>query len=294
MTMRRPAAPPARHGLSTSLLDELTTITVDPAYVEVAARRAQTGTHEPPGGRSALFAVAVGALGLLVVVAARDTQQRAPAVATTRSRLVQQIESLVDRTDAESVQVDRLRQDWRAQLSRTRHVTGDGALVEERLRAVEREVGLAAVRGPGVVVRLTDAPSADPSVGQRSADGRVQDRDIQDVVNALWAAGAEAVAVNGQRVGPLTAVRQAGEAVLVDYRPVASPYDVSAVGDSAALERSFASSVAAGRFRGWVERYGLGFTVSRSERLDLPAVGTLRVRAANPASTPPATTGPSS
>jgi uncharacterized protein YlxW (UPF0749 family) len=294
MTPRRRApqpAPPARNALSTSLLDELTTITVDPAYVEVAARRAQTRTNEPHGGRSAVFAVAVAALGLLVVVAARDTRQRAPAVATTRERLVQQIEALVDRTDAESAEVDLLRLEWRSALSRTKDVSGDGAAVTERLRAVEQEVGVAAVTGPGVVVRLTDAPAAERA-GATEADGRIQDRDLQDVVNALWAAGAEAVAVNRQRVGPLTAIRQAGDAVLVDYRPVASPYDVSAVGDAEALERSFTSSAAAGRFRGWVERYGLGFTVSRSGRLDLPAVSTLRVRAATPDTSGP--TGPGS
>jgi uncharacterized protein YlxW (UPF0749 family) len=236
----------------------------------------------------------VAALGVLIVVAARDTRQQAPAAATTRSRLVQQIESLVDRTDAESREVDRLRQEWRAELSRTRHVTGDGAAADERLRALELEVGVAAVRGPGLVVRLTDAPAADGSAGRADPDGRIQDRDIQDVVNALWAAGAEAVAVNQQRVGPLTAIRQAGDAVLVDYRPVASPYDVTAVGNADALERNFASSEVASGFRGWVERYGLGFTVSRSSRLDLPAVSTLRVRAATPDSRSPATTGPGS
>jgi uncharacterized protein YlxW (UPF0749 family) len=239
-----------------------------------------------------VFAVAVAALGLLVVVAARDTRQRAPAVATTRERLVQQIEALVDRTDVESAEVDLLRLEWRSALSRTKDVSGDGAAVTERLRAIEQEVGVAAVTGPGVVVRLTDAPAAERGAGATAADGRIQDRDLQDVVNALWAAGAEAVAVNRQRVGPLTAIRQAGDAVLVDYRPVASPYDVSAVGDAEALERSFTSSAAASRFRGWVERYGLGFTVSRSERLELPAVSTLRVRAATPDTSGP--TGPGS
>ena len=61
--------------------------------------------------------------------------------------------------------------------------------------------------------------------------GRVQDGDLQLVVNALWAAGAEAVSINGQRLGPTTAIRFAGEAVLVDFRPVTSPYEISAIGD---------------------------------------------------------------
>ena len=59
----------------------------------------------------------------------------------------------------------------------------------------------------------------------------MRDDDLQLVVNALWAAGAEAISINGQRLGPTTAIRFAGEAVLVDFRPVTNPYEISAIGD---------------------------------------------------------------
>ena len=58
------------------------------------------------------------------------------------------------------------------------------------------------------------------------------------MVNALWAAGAEAISINGQRLGPTTAIRFAGEAVLVDFRPVTNPYEISAIGDPDTLPAS--------------------------------------------------------
>ena len=91
---------------------------------------------------------------------------------------------------------------------------------------VDERLGLASgtlpVEGPGLVVRLDDAPPddavEDPLRGGTPVDGRVQDRDLQDLVNGLWAAGAEAISINDVRLTALTAIRSAGDAVLVDFR----------------------------------------------------------------------------
>jgi hypothetical protein len=64
----------------------------------------------------------------------------------------------------------------------------------------------------------------------------ISDRNLQDLVNALWAAGAEAVDVNGQRLTALTAIRSAGEAVLVDFRPLSPAVRRAGVGDAADLQ----------------------------------------------------------
>ena len=79
-------------------------------------------------------------------------------------------------------------------------------------------------------VTLDDAATAAGRRPTRALD-RVLDRDLQSVVNGLWAAGAEAVAVNGQRLTALSAIRSAGDAILVDYRPLTRPYVVVAIGD---------------------------------------------------------------
>ena len=85
------------------------------------------------------------------------------------------------------------------------------------------------VSGPGITVTLTDRS------GPGKGSGAVRDQDVAMVVNALWAAGAEAISVNGQRIGPDTFVRTAGSAILVNVTPVSSPYEVVAIGDSNAL-----------------------------------------------------------
>ena len=69
-----------------------------------------------------------------------------------------------------------------------------------------------------------------------SDTGRVRDRDMQRVVNGLWESGAEAISVNGQRLTALSAIRAAGDAILVDNKPLVPPYTVLAVGDGQAAE----------------------------------------------------------
>jgi uncharacterized protein YlxW (UPF0749 family) len=274
--------------LSTSLLVDVTTISVDPAYVEAAARRASAG--EEPGRSSrggALFVAVVVLLGLLVGAAARQTRLRAPELARTRALLVERIEDLAEQTDDDGRRLDRLRRELASVRDQHLDATDTGRELSERLGRLEQEVGAVAVNGPGIVVRLSDAPVQE---GRRRPEDapRVQDRDVQDVVNALWAAGAEAVSVNGQRIGPLTAIRQAGDAILVDYRPVSSPYDVSAIGDANTIEPAFAGSAIAQVFR-TPEMNWLGFSVRRAKRLELPAAGGSRVAIAQPSrQAPPA------
>ncbi|WP_291450710.1 DUF881 domain-containing protein, partial [Actinomyces sp. ICM47] len=95
--------------------------------------------------------------------------------------------------------------------------------------ALALATGSSAVSGPGITVTLTDRATP----GKRS--GAVRDQDLAMVVNAMWGAGAEAVSINGQRIGPTTFVRTAGSVILVNITPVSSPYVVSAIGDSNAL-----------------------------------------------------------
>jgi uncharacterized protein YlxW (UPF0749 family) len=140
------------------------------------------------------------------------------------------------------------------------------ALDLEQLRAA---TGLSAVRGPGIVIELADSARTPRSLAEES-DLRIQDLDIQLVANALWRSGAEAVAVNGHRLVSTTAIRRAGSQILVNLRPVASPYRVAAIGDPEALGRGLASSDLAEQFAVWEEVYGLGFGVRIQEDVTLP------------------------
>jgi uncharacterized protein YlxW (UPF0749 family) len=158
------------------------------------------------------------------------------------------------------------------------------AVVEET-EALRGPAGMAGAHGPGVVVELADSPRT-PSSRAESADFRIQDVDIQLVVNTLWNAGAEVVAVNGRRIVATTAIRQAGGTVLVNYRAVASPYQVVAIGDADALHDRMTRSEVAERFGVWTEIYGLRFSVHRVGDASVPALsGVSELGWASPAGT---------
>ena len=110
--------------------------------------------------------------------------------------------------------------------------------------------------------------------------GRVQDGDLQLVVNALWAAGAEAISINGQRLGPTTAIRFAGEAVLVDFRPVTNPYEISAIGDPDSLSAEFLASPEVGARAVISQTFGLRFEYAEEEELSVPAASVPELRSA--------------
>jgi uncharacterized protein YlxW (UPF0749 family) len=169
-------------------------------------------------------------------VASRGQTQQ---VASERQGLV----ALADRARAQVAVLDAQVQQLDADVSRLQDTAlANEALGGQRQQQLESLAVTAAtipVTGPGARVVVDDAPDT----GTGSDDlGRVLDVDLQQVVNGLWQAGAEAVTVNGQRVGPLTAIRSAEQVVLVNYTPVTPPYEVDAIGDPRTLPTAFLRS----------------------------------------------------
>jgi uncharacterized protein YlxW (UPF0749 family) len=148
-----------------------------------------------------------------------------------------------------------------------------------RLRELAAVAGVGRVRGDGVVVRVADGPvETDAVTGAGGVDlGRVLDRDLQDIVNALFAGGAEAVAINGQRLTSTSTIRAAGSAILVDFKPVTGPYEVAAIGPGD-LARRFDASGAARLLRQVSAEHGLSLQVRRVRDLTLPAASEPRLR----------------
>jgi uncharacterized protein YlxW (UPF0749 family) len=150
----------------------------------------------------------------------------------------------------------------------------------QRLLANLDRLSLAAastpVTGPGLSVTVTDpglAPNLSDVSKQRVAGSRqiILDRDLQLVVNSLWASGAEAISVGGVRIGPNVTIRQAGGAILVDNNPISSPYPVLAVGPPHAMQDVFDDSPGLRRLRLLERSYGVGVDVSARDGLTLPA-----------------------
>ena len=262
---------------SMSLLVDIATQAVDPGYAAAAARRAEAG---PAGERNSppwLAVVGVLVATLLVVIAGVQAHRHAPSASRTRDALVRQVHAQSRNIDGLQTRLDRLRARTAGLRDAGLASSAAGQRLAGRLDAEEVASGAAAVTGPGLRVTLDDA-----------ADGRnrVLDRDLQATVNALWAAGAEAVAVDGQRMTAQTALRQAGDAILVNFEPVSAPYAVVAIGDPVGLETRFGSSRTASRLHAYIQLYGLRFDYARAATLTLPPAPGLALRYATVASTP--------
>jgi uncharacterized protein YlxW (UPF0749 family) len=262
------------------LLRNLVEDSLDEGYARAAARRAAG----EPASRSAVLVLSIGLLlvGLLLATAFAQTRQRAGSAAEARDALVAEVEQRSAANDKAQAQLDRQRASVQRAQRQVLALSGAGTELADRLARLEAATGAAPVTGPGMVVRLTDAAGdgSGSDVDPRTdvdTDGRVTDRDLQTVVNEIWAAGAEAVAVNGQRLTALSAIRSAGDAVLVDFRPLTPPYEIEAVGDPKKLRETFVGGFG-GSYLQVLQGYGITYAVEDSDRLQLAASAGVRLR----------------
>lgn len=133
---------------------------------------------------------------------------------------------------------------------------------ESRLKGL---VGATTLKGPGAAVSVAVAENA-------STKSRVSDEDIWRVVNELLSAGAEGIAVNGQRLGPLTPIRNVGNRIMVGQTLISAPVEVAAIGDPKVLE---AAILLRGGVSEVLARWGLKVTVRQVESVELPPLKSL-------------------
>jgi uncharacterized protein YlxW (UPF0749 family) len=135
--------------------------------------------------------------------------------------------------------------------------------------------GLEAVTGPGLTVRLDDAPNTDSGslpAGAGVDDVVVHQQDVQAVVNALWAGGAEAMTIMGQRVIGTTAVRCVGNTLYLHGREYSPPFTIKVIGDRNLMRASLNQSPGVQAFQDAAIRWGLGYAVTDAgSKLSLPA-----------------------
>jgi uncharacterized protein YlxW (UPF0749 family) len=270
--------PSGRPDAVTALLGQIWDDALDPGYAAAAGQRSSSRSDRSWNGRSVRVGTAAGLvlIGALFAVALVQTRAAAPAVAKGRADLESRIGEQTAAYDSTTAQVTALQ----AQVARIKSSqlssTSEGEALNRALAALGLQVGQVAVSGPGVAVTVDDAatppPGTDPSVD------RVLDRDLQSVVNGLWLAGAEAVAVNDQRLTALSAIRSAGDAILVDYRPLTRPYVVTAIGDPGTVETAFTSGPAGQALRVLQQTYGIRFSIRTVDRVGLPAATAVELR----------------
>jgi uncharacterized protein YlxW (UPF0749 family) len=264
-----------------SLLRSLLSDHLDPGYAAAAAAR-----HDRPAGRMRTGAWTVVA-GLTVAVvfaaAASQAQSVAPANRQTQLVLADSVRTGESRTDAAETTRDALATE--VETERRSRLAGDeqGRALLAALDDVEFAAAVTPAIGPGLTVTVTDpGMSRDLSdVSKQRVAGSQQvilDRDLQLVVNSLWVGGAEAVAVGGVRIGPNVTVRQAGGGILVDNRPITSPYEIVALGPPHALQDVFNRSPGMQRLTLLQQSYGVGVTVSTGEALSVPGGSAREIR----------------
>ena len=266
------------------LLDQITAHSLDQDYAYVSRSRSGSGPESrgkrsaPSRKRPALTAFLILALfGLLVVTAAVQTSRNAVAAQDSRKELIDQIRSRSADVEAKRERILDIRRDVQSLETRFFVSTTEGRAVSDRLDRLGTTTGSLPVEGPGVVVVVDDAPDA------TSAKQEVLDKDLQKLVNALWESGAEAISINGQRLTNLSAIRHAGAAITVNYRSLARPYVVSAIGDQNSIPARFVETEHGAEWLDLQAAFGLQFDMTSKEFLTLPAASRLDLRHARSA-----------
>jgi uncharacterized protein YlxW (UPF0749 family) len=140
---------------------------------------------------------------------------------------------------------------------------------EIAVRPLQEPAGLTSVSGPGLTVVLDDAHS--DIVGVDPNQLVVHQSDLQSVVNALWAGGAEAMSIAGQRVIATSAVRCVGNTLLLNGNVYSPPFRVVAIGPSTQMQERLDASPGVKLFKQAAEFYGLGYTVESEAEVTVPA-----------------------
>jgi len=264
-----------------SLLRALLSEHLDPGYAAAAAERSTT----PPRTRARAFGwfwQALAATLVATVFAAAVAQARsvAPGMRAEQQLLATSVRS----TEAAAAKLAQRRSVLTRQLDdvqrRALADDAEGQRLLTRLDALSLAAASTAITGPGLTLTVTD-PGVSPNlsdVSKQRVNGSRQiilDRDLQLVVNSLWASGAEAISVGGVRIGPDVTIRQAGGAILVDNNPTSSPYTILAVGPPHAMRDVFDHTPGLQRLRLLEVSYGVGATVNVADGLSLPA-GSIR------------------
>lgn len=270
-----------------SLLNNVMDHSLDAGYAEAAARKKAAGTAGMPKTVRAKLGLAVGLVlaALVVTVGAAQARISAPVVAKEREELIDRIQEETAAADELEDSVDDLRDDVSARQRKA--LKDDGGSDGNDLMGILS--GAVEVHGPGVRLVVNDSKGAgqggdgDPRETSGFSDtGRVRDRDMQRVVNGLWESGAEAISVNGQRLTALSAIRAAGDAILVDNKPLAPPYTVLAVGDGQRLSTRFQNSPDGLYLHALQENFGIRTSISVEDDLKVPAAPSVIVRTAEP------------
>lgn len=277
---------------SMSLINNLMRAPLDPGYSAAATKRAAEGKPASVGLRSPLLVLTLVVIGVSLAVAAHALRLPQAASEKRRSELISSINDRQSTIDRDSRTINRTQRQINALQAKALSRQHDTSLAD-RLKALELTTGAAAAHGPGLVLSLNDAADAGTDAkGNPRTDTsdteRLTSTDLQIIINGLWAAGAEAISINGQRLTSQTAIRFAGEAILVNFRALQPPYDVNVIGGPG-VAAGFKSNSGGAYLRELAGTYGIRETLTSKSSVTVPAGATAALSHARAASSSPAT-----
>lgn len=251
------------------LLDRIMAQAIDGAYSDAAG--CPTASPRPSKGRAGIFTiVAIAVFGLLVAMSLLQQERLAPDSESGRNALIDKIQQ--QRLDLQDQQ-DRLgglRGEVGALKARDEVLSADQDSAEVTLRERGGLTGFGAVTGPGIRLTVDDSPS-----GLESE--RVVDADLAVLADALWGIGAEAIAINDQRLTVQSAIRNSDWAIHVNGRPLRPPYVVEAIGDPLTMLADLTESSRGQDFLGLVSYLNFEYDQQNVDELTLPAANPKRL-----------------
>ena len=234
-----------------------------------------------PSWQITLGAALLG-LGFLIAAQLASEGPRVRYTTQERTPLVETATQLQDRQDVLKARILELRD----QIQATEHAgEGSAALVRElndALQDARIAAGLIPLTGTGIVVQLEDS-SEPPAPGADESDYLVGAHDLRTIAEELWAAGAEAIAINGERITATTAIIDVGPSILANAAYLAGPYQITAIGPDDLYPRLSASRRFADFIGARASGFGIKVSVAEPESVDMPAfAGTVTLRYARP------------
>ncbi|MFC5268631.1 DUF881 domain-containing protein [Kribbella qitaiheensis] len=257
---------------SMSLLNNLMAHPLDEGYAVAARSRPSQGGKPNRSRHRILLVVALAVLGFLLTMAASQNFRSAPEAEKQRKELITRIGQADTRLNDLRGQQVRLADEVRGLQAGGLSNTSEGAALQQKLDDLELHTGAVAATGPGLKAVIDDAKDSSDK------EGRLLDVDLQQLVNGLWTAGAEAISVNGHRLTSLTAIRGAGSAITVDYSSLTPPYTVLAIGETATMPARFAQSSGGQWVQYLVSNFGVRMTITTEDSLLVPADATIALR----------------
>jgi len=274
---------------SMTLITEMMERPLDPGYAAAAGRRREAGLTPATGHRSPLLIIVAVLIGTMLGASALALRTPTIAASKVKLDLVARVEAARAHADAQTRLIASLRDQINTAQAAALVQQSQVGLTTE-LSKLELVAGTVPVTGPGLVVTVDDAttkaepdvPNANPRTAIGPDQGKVIARDLQIIANGLWAAGAEAISINGHRLTSRAAIRSAGEAILVDYRPLTRPYVITAIGDPGSLGVEFADNSGGSYLQSLTSNYQVRSDVQSRESVVVPGEPALSLRHAQP------------